>query len=435
MEALHIPGLSLAIVRDGAVLRASGYGLANLEHGTPATAATVYEIGSNTKQLTAAAVMMLVEEGRISLGDPLTRYFPQAPASWRAITVRHLLTHMGGIQNHVAVPGWMEVFKTDLSFAGSPGRDELLARFFALPREFAPGETWAYDNTGYILLGWIIEQASGRSYWELMEERIFRPLGMTATRSTDPRPVVPHRAAGYVWVGGGFENRPALPPFVGFSAGSLLSTVEDLARWTVALDDGGLLRSTSRELLWTPTVLVDGSPAPFDYGFGWFVDRHGGHPLVQHGGGTPGFSSTIYRFPDHRLSVILLTNHGDMILDPLAIEIAGMVEPALRRSDSAPDPDPASTERVHRALADLLDGRHETAAFTPAMNLFLGTATGRAFWQWVAAHGELGGLTFSSRESRGEDRMLRYALTLGGNRHWISARLTPEGHIAQLYWW
>lgn len=435
LEALHIPGLTLAIVRDGAVVAARGYGYADLTHRVPATAATVYEIGSNTKQFTAVAVMMLVEEGKIGLDDPVTRYFPAAPPFWSAITVRHLLTHTGGIQNHVAVPGWLEVFKTDLSFAGSPGPDELLARFYTLPRDFAPGETWAYDNTGYILLGWILEQASGKSYWDLLQERIFGPLGMTSTRSTDPRPIVPHRANGYAWVDGAFENRAVLPPFVAFSAGSLLSTVEDLARWNAALDGDALLRPESRQRLWTPAAAADGSIAPFDYGFGWFVDRPGGHRLVHHSGGTPGFSSAMYRFPDQRLTVILLTNHGDRVLDALAIDVAGMVEPALRRPQTAPDPDPEATERVRTALASLLAGRPDAAAFTPPMSLFLGTATGRAFWQWIASHGELGGLTFSSRETRGADRVLRYSATLGGDRYWFTARLVPDGRISQLYWW
>src|SRR5215470_17350228 len=165
MRQLHIPGLSLAIVRDGRIIKAQGYGFANLELKAGATKETVYEIGSNTKQFTAAAIMMLVEDGKVHLEDPITNYFPEAPEAWRTITIRHLLSHTSGIQNHVAVPHWMDVFKTDLAFETSPARDELLKMFFKLPLEFQPGETWAYDNTGYYLLGIIIEKVTGKSYW------------------------------------------------------------------------------------------------------------------------------------------------------------------------------------------------------------------------------------------------------------------------------
>jgi D-alanyl-D-alanine carboxypeptidase len=212
MRQLHIPGLSLAIVRDGGITKAQGYGFANVELKAHATKETVYEIGSNTKQFTAAAIMMLVEDGKVHLDDRITQYFPEAPKAWRDITIRHLLSHTSGIQNHVAVPHWLDVFRTNLAFETAPPRDELLKMFFKLPLEFRPGETWAYDNAGYYLLGIIIEKASGRTYWQFLQERIFKPLGMNATRSTDPQPIVSNRASGYEWKNDHFENRPILLP-------------------------------------------------------------------------------------------------------------------------------------------------------------------------------------------------------------------------------
>ena len=164
MRQLHIPGLSLAIVHDGRITKAQGYGFANVELKARATKETVYEIGSNTKQFTAAAIMMLVQDGKVHLEDAITKYFPQAPAAWHGITIRHLLSHTSGIQNHVAVPHWLDVFRTNLAFETAPPRDELLKMFFTLPLEFRPGETWAYDNTGYYLLGIIIEQVSSKTY-------------------------------------------------------------------------------------------------------------------------------------------------------------------------------------------------------------------------------------------------------------------------------
>jgi D-alanyl-D-alanine carboxypeptidase len=435
MRQLHIPGVSLAIVRDGRTIKAQGYGFANLELKAPATKDTVYEIGSNTKQFTAAAIMMLVEENKIRLENPLTKYFPEAPQSWRDITIRHLLTHTSGIQNHVAVPHWLDVFRTNLSFETAPTRDELLKMFFKLPLEFQPGETWAYDNTGYYLLGIIIEKASGKSYWQFLDEHIFKPLGMNATHNTDPQPIVPNRASGYEWKHDHFENRPVLLPTIAFSAGSLLSTVEDMAKWDAALSTEKLLKKSSLDQMWTATITKDGADAPFNYGFGWFIDSYHGHRLVQHSGGTPGFSSVIYRFLDDKLTIIILTNHSDRIVDQLAIDLAGICLPSLNRPDANPDPDPKTTAMLKGLVSALLNEKYDPASFAPAMRIFLGTATGKAFWKWFAEHGTLESFVFSDRENRGDDRLLRYRISLGGNSYWFSVKITRDGKIAQIYWW
>ena len=430
MRRLHIPGVSLAIVRDGRILKAQGYGLANLELKATATKETVYEIGSNTKQFTAAAIMMLVEDGKIHLDDSVTKYFPEAPQAWRGITIRHLLTRTSGIQNHVAVPDWLDVFRTNLKFETAPPRDELLKMFFKLPLEFQPGETWAYDNTGYYLLGIVIEKASSKSYWQLLGERIFKPLAMNATRSTDPQPIVPSRASGYEWKGDHFENRPILLPAIAFSAGSLLSTAEDMAKWDAALQSEKLLKKSSLDRMWTATVTKDGSDAPFNYGFGWFVDSYHGHRFVQHSGGTPGFSSVVYRFLDDKLTVIVLTNHSDRILDQLAIDLAGICLPALKRPEANLDPDPKTTAMIKEVVSGLLNGKYEPGSFTRAMGIFLGTATGKAFWKWFAEHGELGSFVFFDRENRRDGQILRYKVTLGGNPYWFSVNMTTERKIA-----
>jgi D-alanyl-D-alanine carboxypeptidase len=435
IQRLHIPGASLAIVRDGRIINAQGYGFANLELKAPATKDTVYEIGSISKQFTATAVMMLVEERKVHPDDPITKYFPEAPEAWRDITVRHLLNHTSGIQNHVAVPHWLDVFRTNLAFETSPPRDELLKMFFKLPLEFQPGETWAYDNTGYYLLGVIIEKASGKSYWQFLNERIFRPLGMNATRSTDPQPIVPNRASGYEWKNDHFENRPILLPAIAFSAGSLLSTVEDMAKWDAALYTEKLLKKSSLDRMWTAAPTNDGADAPFNYGFGWFIDRYHGHRFVQHSGGTPGFSSVIYRFLDDKLTIVILTNHADRILDQLAIDLAGICLPALKRPDANPDPDPTTTAMLKDVVSDLLNEEYDHASFTPAMRIFLSTATGKSFWKWFAEHGALGSFIFSDREDKGDGRVLRYKVSLGGNWYWFSVLVTKDRNIAQIYWW
>jgi D-alanyl-D-alanine carboxypeptidase len=394
IQRLHNPGLSLAVVRDGRTIKAQGYGFANLELKAPATKETVYEIGSISKQFTATAIMMLVEDGKIHLDDSITKYFPEAPQAWRGIMIRHLLSHTSGIQNHVAVPHWLDVFRTNLAFETVPPRDELLRMFFKLPIEFQPGESWAYDNTGYYLLGIIIEKASGKSYWQFLDERIFKPLGMIATRNTDPQPIVPNRASGYEWKNDHFENRPVLLPAIAFSAGSFLSTVEDMTKWDAALYTEKLLKKSSLNEMWTSATDKDRADAPFNYGFGWFIEKYHAHRIVQHSGGTPGFSSVIYRFLDDNLTIIILTNHADRILDQLAIDLAGICLPALRRPDANPDPDPKTTAMLKDVLTDLLNEKYDPASFTPAMRIFLSTATGKAFWKWFADNGTLGSFIF-----------------------------------------
>ena len=435
IKRLHVPGASLAVVRDGHITKAQGYGFANLELRSPATKETVYEIGSTSKQFTATAIMMLVEEGKVRLDDTITKYFPEAPQAWRGITIRHLLTHTSGIQNHVAVPHWLDVFRTNLAFETAPSRNELLKMFFKLPLEFQPGETWAYDNTGYYLLGIIIEKASGKSYWQFLDERIFKPLGMNATRDTDPQPIVRNRASGYEWKNDHFENRPVLLPTIAFSAGSLLSTVEDMAKWDAALYTEKLLKKSSLDQIWTAQATNDGTDAPFNYGFGWFIENYHGHRLIQHSGGTPGFSSALYRFVSDKLTIIILTNHADRILDQLAIDLAGISLPALKRPDANTDPDPQTTAMLKDVVSGLLKGKSEPELFTIAMRIFLSTATGKAFWKWFADHGELSSFIFSDREDRGDGQVRRYKISFGGNWYWFSVLVTKDRKIAQIYWW
>ena len=433
LKLLHIPGASIAIVRGGRVLKARGYGLANVELGVPATTKTVYEIGSASKQFTALAVMLLVEEGKIALEDSVQKYFPNAPRSWSRITVRHLLTHTSGIQNHVAVPGYLRAFKTDLFFETTPAGDELVKKFFELPLEFDPGATWAYDNTGYILLGFVIERASGRPYWEFMRERIFEPLGMTSTRSTDPKPIVRGRASGYEWVGSSFENRPLLQPGIAFSAGAFLSTIEDLAKWNAGMER--LVKPSTLEQMWSAARTNDGSAAPFDYGFGWFLGSYHGHRVVQHAGGTPGFSSTNYRFPDDGLSVIVLCNHSDKLIDPIALELAARYSPALRRTVAKTDPDPERSTKLQADLRALLAGKQDPTHFTAPMRTFFSTATGKSFWQWIGSIGELRSFDFSEEEPIAGGRLLRYRAIIGESTLWLTIDVRNDGTIARVWWW
>ncbi|MBA2646700.1 MAG: beta-lactamase family protein, partial [Pyrinomonadaceae bacterium] len=191
MRERHIPGLALAVVQNGKVVKAQGYGLASVEFGVPVTPDTVFEIGSVTKQITAAAVMLLVEDGKLALNDSITKHLTGLPASWRAITVRHLLTHTSGVKNYTGLPGF--------ELSKRMKRDDFTKMVASLPLNFAPGDSWSYGNTPYNLLGHIIEVVSGESYWQFVAARIFRPLGMTASGDRDPKRIIPQRASGYEW--------------------------------------------------------------------------------------------------------------------------------------------------------------------------------------------------------------------------------------------
>ena len=199
MRLRHVPGLALAVVRDGRVIKEIGYGLASAELEVPVSSSTVFEIGSISKQITAAAVMMLVEEGKVSVDDPISKYIAESPGSWRGVSVRHLLTHTSGLKNYNGLPGFE--LREHLK------RAEFVRRIGVYPQSFAPGEAYSYGNINYSLLGHITEQVSGQSYWRFISERIFKPLGMTATRDRNPHDVIKNRAQGYEWQDGQLVGR------------------------------------------------------------------------------------------------------------------------------------------------------------------------------------------------------------------------------------
>lgn len=233
----------------------------------------------------------------------------------------------------------------------------------------------------------------------------------------------------------GYVNRPALASDIAFAAGALLANARDLARLPAALAAGELLPPAAVARGWTAARGSGGERLPFDYGFGWFLGSYRGARFVQHGGGTPGFSSVVYWFPAQRLAVVALTNRGDRMLDALAIDVAGLVEPSLRRSVAAADPDRARTARLRQVVAGLLTGTADVDVFTPPMRSFLATTTGKGLWQWHHEHGELGEFTFAAEESDGDERVVHCRAMLGTSRHWLQVRIDAAGAIAQTCWW
>lgn len=297
------------------------------------TPKTLFGLGSISKQFTATAIMQLVEEGRVGLDEPITRYVDSLPAHWARITVRHLLTHTSGLPEEHWRPSFVEFDRFEHN------QLDVLRTIFADSLEFPPGAGWAYRNSAYRLLGMIIERASGESYWTRLERRVFRPVGMTTTRSSDPKSIIPNRARGYGKERGRIVNRDAVTETAAFSEGALMSSVVDLARWDSSLYRPRVLSAASLEQMWTPVRLADGSTRP--YGFGWSLSPTNGVRTVSHAGGLPGFVTTFARYVAKGLTVIVLTNAEWAAPSRLAASIAGLYERELapRRQPPIADPD------------------------------------------------------------------------------------------------
>jgi CubicO group peptidase (beta-lactamase class C family) len=299
MERQHIPGLALLVTRDGKVVRSEGFGLANVELQVPVKPETIFQSGSVGKQFTATAVMMLVEVGKIGLNDPLTKYFPEAPPSWKNVTVRELLSHTGGFGD----------YPKDFNFRKDWTEPQLLKLVESIPLAYPPGTKWEYSNLGYLTLGILIHRVSGEFYGDFLRQRIFQPLGMQATRIISEADIVPNRAAGYRLVKGELKNQEWVAPAMNTTAdGSLYFSIVDLSRWDAALYEGKLLKRSSFDLMWTPVKLKNGQSNKAGYGFGWFIEERNGHRCIHHDGSWQGFETAIDRYVDDHLSVVALTN-------------------------------------------------------------------------------------------------------------------------------
>jgi CubicO group peptidase (beta-lactamase class C family) len=310
MEQHGIPGAALLVLKDRRAVKTATYGFANLELQVPMRAETVFEIGSLTKQFTAAGILLLQQDGKLSVDDRVSRYLPGTPPAWGEITLRNLLTHTSGIKSYTGLDRFE--LRRHLTQA------QFIQALASLPLEFEPGSSWKYCNSGFNLLGFIIENVSGRSYWDFMSERIFQPLGMTATTNRLPSLIITNRASGYEQTNHVLINRDSDLTDV-FSAGALVSTIGDLAKWNAALDGDKLLNAASKEQMWRPMTLRERKATR--YGFGWFIDTLEGHRDIGHSGSTSGFSASLQRFPDDHLAVILLTNTDEQIATTLAKKI------------------------------------------------------------------------------------------------------------------
>ena len=303
---------SVLVAKDGVVLLREGFGAANREWDIPNAPDTKFRLGSITKQFTGVAIMQLVEAGKLSVDDPISKYYADAPAAWSKITIKHLLTHTSGIPSYTAIPGF---FDKDGRLPLKPA--EIVKLTQDKPLEFEPGSKYAYDNTGYVLLGYVIEKVSGQTYADYVSQHLFQPLGLKNTGYDVTSQVLAKRASGYSPAkGGGWENADYLDMSLPYAAGSLYSTVDDLLAWDRALTDGKLLTEASRKALWTDY----GNK----YGYGWAVSDQSGHSRISHGGGIHGFSTALNRYPNDGLVTIVLSNFQAASSSQIANNLAGL---------------------------------------------------------------------------------------------------------------
>jgi CubicO group peptidase (beta-lactamase class C family) len=332
MQREKVPGVAIGIVSHGTVIASKGYGIANVELGVPVSEATLFQSGSLGKQFTAVAVMLQVEEGKLGLDDPLTKYFPDAPRGWQAITVRNLLNHTSGISDYTDQPAGGAPPSIDLRRDYT--EEELTKIAYGLPLEFTPGSQWKYSNTGYLVLGILIHKVSGKFYGDVLRDRVFVPLRMSTARIIDEADIIPNRAAGYRLVNGELKNQEWVAPMLNTTAdGALYLSVRDWIAWDKGLRAKAILKPESWAEVYTPVTLRNGSRYP--YGFGWGVDESKGKPFLHHSGAWQGFETYIARYLADDLTIIVLTNLADASPKQFADGIVSMIDTDLLEKSSA----------------------------------------------------------------------------------------------------
>ncbi|MBK6843965.1 MAG: beta-lactamase family protein [Gemmatimonadetes bacterium] len=321
------PGIAVAVSRGGRIVYAKGFGYADIENKVAVTPASVFQIGSVTKQFTAAAILQLVDQGKLALTDPLTKFYPDWPGAGSTVTIAHLLNHTAGIHNYTAMPVF-QAWKSRYVPA-----DSMIALFKSAPFDFEPGAKWSYSNSGYYVLGQIVEKVSGEPYDAYVEKRLAAPNALATVRYCHLTPLVPNRAHGYASrKEGGFRNADYQEMSTPYAAGAICSTASDLVKWTMALESGKVVRPATYREMTTPRALTDGTKQPYAFGLG--VSDLAGHRIVSHNGGIDGFRSQLASYPNDSLIIAVLVNGDSDLPDRFEKMIArwalGVPEPVVK---------------------------------------------------------------------------------------------------------
>ena len=416
-----VVGLAVGVVHKGRVVLARGYGSANLEHRVPVGTDTLFQSGSLGKMFTAMAVMAQVEAGRVSLSDSVTKYFPDAPASWAPITVRHLLTHTSGIQD---VEGQLDERK-DYS-------DDAFARaIYTLPLEFPAGHRWSYSNSGYVLLGILVNRVAGTSYTNVLATEVFKPVGMKTARGISEDDIIPHRSSGYRLVDGEVKHQTWVSPSLNTTGdGSLYFSLQDMLAWDAAVERRAVLSRERWSEILSPVRLESGATHP--YGFGWELLERDGKPLHQHTGAWQGFRTAYSRFIGDSLSIIVLANTDRARPREFVEGIAAIVNPALAVPALAPivDSEPEVTARLAVLLEAVRAGTVDAARFAYVHPRFFEGALPQ-YQKGLQELGAVGPLVLARREVLGDDRRYTYLLTSGAKTFVFTAQLIPDGRVSR----
>jgi CubicO group peptidase (beta-lactamase class C family) len=429
MQRQHIPGMALAVLKNGKPLYVKGYGVASLEHSVAVTPNTVFQLGSVGKQFTAVAVMMLADEHKLDLDDPVSKYLPEVPASWDKVTLRLMLNHQAGIPQYTTP----QRQRLDLSHDYSDA--ELIQLAISQPLDFEPGSDVSYSDVGYVLLGFVINRVAGEFYGDFLQQRIFKPLRMKRTRIISDADIIPGRASGYELRGDGSpRNQTPVSPALNRTAdGSLYSTVIDLMSWDRALDGDGVLPHAELERMWSVDAHRNGQAALYHYGYGWEINQIGSRRVVEYDGNWQGFQAVISRYMDAKVTVILLTNLALCRTERLGHTVAGLVDPTLvPYPESIADQAPA----LSRDFENLLAQARESAASAslPELPTSIAVQTLRRdlaelgtilHFSVAADHGTAEGRTRVYRVE-GKDMVEFYTVKYGANSKILALELLRE---------
>jgi D-alanyl-D-alanine carboxypeptidase len=427
MSRFHVPGAAVMVIADGRVLFTRAYGDRDLQRGLSVKTDTLFEIGSITKQFTAACILQLRDQGKLKLDDTLSVYLPNAPHA-KEVTLRNLLTHTSGLHDYLDMP--------DADFDALAARpiayQNLIARVASLPLDFAPGSQWSYSNTGYLLLGRVIEVVSGEGYKEYLQRHILKPLHMKHTFTTADESRLANMAVGYRYQRGKMEVAPFLDPSWGSSAGFLISNLDDLSRWDRALSDGTVLSEASYREMSTAFMTTKSGSA--DYGFGLFVDSMYGQPRIGHTGGAQGFTTADEYYPVQKMRIIAFTNSGDKspeagetIANILFADLNPMA--AANAMKAAPGEDQVVTRTVQDAFHELQIGTNYSRFSSRLREKF--ASTGSKFTAELSPYGPATAAVYKKTRQVSGDSWYDYVMQFGpGVFIPFSVRIDKAGVVA-----
>lgn len=440
MNEEKVPGLFVAVVKNDSIIYKDSFGWADKEKKIPITSNTCMELGSISKAFTAWAIYDLHKKGLLGLLDNLKKFFPDAPASWEQITIKDLLAHTSGIQNYLLDPR----FRAGDYFGGTTDPeiekflknldvDSMVKMFYELPVEFQPGESWSYSNTGYILLGKIVESVASRPFFEYVEENFLKPGGMAQTKANELASGENCLAKGYFPSGDSVKIAPVLTSNYAFSAGAWASTGNDMIRYIQSIHR----KSGPDELRVAPNL---SGQLPFTYEGGRFYSDYHGMKIISHGGGTPGFTSSWIYNTDKNISIIILTNRQDYsALDQLAWNALSFYEPSMKYPEKKLDDEDG--EKLSRVLEGFTGAIKNNGPypkeFSKPLKIFLETENGKGFWKWFFERGFPDSAFCVDKEVIENGKLFRFRLPLNNNK--IEYRLTllvnEANEIVQVRWW